>query len=336
MNTNVLIDSIVRQTTVLIAHLATAAGVRAPLTHTANQVFLDLVRELKEQGLGNRVIADMFGLALRTYQAKVRRLSESATDRGRSLWEALLSFVQERGTVTHVQILRRFGADDEDSVRGVLHDLVDSGLLFRTGRGDGRTYRAAAPEDLPLTDDATAEASLSTFVLIAIGRHGPVTRAAIAETVALGADRIDGLLAELVAQGRVREVPPAAPGDAPTYACAEVLIPMGDSAGWEAAVFDHYQAVVTAICTKLRTGVTRASADEAIGGSTYGFDVWDGHPMRDEVMTLLQEVRRRAAGLRKRVDSWNAGVSAIPDDATRVLFYAGQTVLAPEPNGDMT
>jgi hypothetical protein len=44
VNVNLLIDAIVRQTTVLIAQLATAAGVRAPLAHTANQVFVDLVR----------------------------------------------------------------------------------------------------------------------------------------------------------------------------------------------------------------------------------------------------------------------------------------------------
>ncbi len=48
MNVNLLIDAIVRQTTVLIAQLATAAGARAALSHTANQVFLELVRELKE------------------------------------------------------------------------------------------------------------------------------------------------------------------------------------------------------------------------------------------------------------------------------------------------
>ena len=67
MNVNLLIDALVRQTTVLIAQLATAAGARAQLAHTANQVFMDLVRELKEQGLGNKVIADMFGLSPVSY-----------------------------------------------------------------------------------------------------------------------------------------------------------------------------------------------------------------------------------------------------------------------------
>ena len=36
MNTKLLVDSIVRQTTVLIAQLCTAAGVRAPLAQIAD------------------------------------------------------------------------------------------------------------------------------------------------------------------------------------------------------------------------------------------------------------------------------------------------------------
>src|SRR5262245_1822709 len=85
-----LIDAIVRQTTILIAALATASGQRAQLAHIANLVFADLVRELRDQGVGNKVIADMFGMALRTYRRKVARLSESRTDTGHSLWEAVL------------------------------------------------------------------------------------------------------------------------------------------------------------------------------------------------------------------------------------------------------
>jgi hypothetical protein len=39
MNLKLLIDGIVRQTTVLVAQLSTSAGVRAPLAHIANEVF---------------------------------------------------------------------------------------------------------------------------------------------------------------------------------------------------------------------------------------------------------------------------------------------------------
>jgi hypothetical protein len=125
---------------VLVAELATAAGGRAPLAHVAGHVFVELVRELKAQGLGNKVIADMFGLTLRTYHDRVRRASESVTDRGSSLWEAALRYVRQRQMLSRADLLQRFRADDEASVRGVLSDLVDSGLLFKSGRADLTTY----------------------------------------------------------------------------------------------------------------------------------------------------------------------------------------------------
>ena len=43
MDTKLLIDAIVQQTTVLIAQLSTAAGIRAPLARLADQVFLDRI-----------------------------------------------------------------------------------------------------------------------------------------------------------------------------------------------------------------------------------------------------------------------------------------------------
>jgi hypothetical protein len=58
----------------------------------------------------------MFGLSLRTYHNKMRRLSESSTDRGESLWSAVLSFVREKNTVTRGEVLLRFARDDERSV----------------------------------------------------------------------------------------------------------------------------------------------------------------------------------------------------------------------------
>ena len=137
--------SFVQTTVPGLAQLSTSAGLRAPLAHTANQVFLDLVRELKEQGLGNKVIADMFGLALSTYHDKVRRMSESQSYRGRSLWEATFSFVQEREALLQTDVLTRFRNDDEANVRAVLNDLVESGLVFRSERAEATN--ACAPPD---------------------------------------------------------------------------------------------------------------------------------------------------------------------------------------------
>jgi len=324
MDVNVLIDAIVRQTTVLIAQLATAAGGRAPLAHTANQVFLDLVRELKEQGLGNKVIADMFGMALRTYHAKVRRLSESGTFRGRSLWSATLEYIQENSTVRQSDLLRRFRNDDEASVRAVLADLVDSGMIFRSGRGALTTFRAATPEEYKFAQrDDTGEAA-ANLVWVAVNRFGPVDENAIATAVPFERAELSVALDRLVADGRIQrqEIDGII-----RYTSDHCVVPFGTSAGWEAAVFDHYQALVTAMCTKLRTGVTAAAPDDRIGGSTYGLVVWDGHPHQEEVFSLLSELRTTASRLRAKVSSYNADHVAPNGVETRVIAYVGQTVL---------
>jgi hypothetical protein len=90
MDSQLLIDQVVRQTMILIAQLATSGGARAPLAHIADTVFLELARELEAQGLSRKVTADMFGVALRSYRRRIQRLSESVTERGRSLWAAVL------------------------------------------------------------------------------------------------------------------------------------------------------------------------------------------------------------------------------------------------------
>ncbi|MGK0360950.1 MAG: putative acetyltransferase, partial [Bradymonadia bacterium] len=254
MNVNALIDAIVRQTTVLIAHLATAAGVRAPLAHVANQIFLDLVTELRNQGVGGKVIADMFGMALRTYHARVRRLSESATDRGRTLWEAVLAYVQEQDLAQRTQVLHRFRYDDEATVRGVLNDLVESGMIFRAGRGERTVYRAAQAGDVadPTADPIEADA---TLVLVAINRFQPVSRADIEHVVRLEEGALAIALERLEGDGRAtREAVKDGAEDGELWRCEECVIPFGTPVGWEAAVFDHYQALVTALCTKLRIG----------------------------------------------------------------------------------
>src|SRR6188472_586965 len=130
MTVDLLINAIVRQTTILIAQLATSGGLRAPLATVASQVFLDLVSELERQRVSRKVSADMFGLGLRTYRRKIQRLSESSTERGRSLWEVVLEHVKAHGLLTRLEILNRFSNDDEAQVRAVLHDLCESQLVF--------------------------------------------------------------------------------------------------------------------------------------------------------------------------------------------------------------
>jgi len=324
MNIQVLIDSIVRQTTILIAQLATSAGARAPLAHVANQVFLELVSELKAQGLGNKVIADMFGLALRTYHARLRRLSESKTYQGQSLWEAVLEYVQSKGTLQRAEVLRRFHYDDEASVRGVLKDLVDSGMLFRAGRDQATSYRAANLEDLAQNSAEATLEGLANLVWVAVHRHGPATPAELARVVATGEEELAVALAWLVEAGRVEVVQGEG---AARYRCQSCVIPVGAPVGWEAAVYDHFQALVTAVVSKVRSGRLSSRLEDAVGGTTYHYDVWPSHPHREEVLGFLRDVRAKGVALRQKVEAYNAQVGMPREEPERVIFYAGQTVL---------
>jgi len=323
MNAALLIDSIVRQTTVLIAQLATAAGARAPLAHTANQVFLDLVTELKAQGLGHKVIADMFGLALRTYHGKVRRLSEGSTVRGRSLWSAVLQYIQDAGPLTRGDLLARFHYDDEVSVRGVINDLVDIGLVYRTGRGEQTRLRAAEVDSEQSTGDDSGERVIN-LVWSAVHRFGPITIADLGEVVPESRDVLEASLARLVGDGRVVRTESAG---VVQYRSDHFLIPLGDVAGWEAAVFDHYQALVTAICAKLAGGQASSSEGDTIGGSTYHYDVWEGHPHYEEVAGHLARLRAVSVELREKVERYNSGQTLPSDDRLhKFTAYVGQTV----------
>jgi hypothetical protein len=328
MNIDLLIDSIVRQTTVLIAQLATASGGRAPLAHTANQVFVELIRELKEQGLGNKVIADMFGLTLRTYHNKVRRLGESATFKGRSLWEAVHSFVQEKGTVRRTDVLARFANDDERIVRAVLSDLVDGGIVFRTGRGDHTAFRIADLSELGNDDERQKHDSLAHLLTVTIGRFGPLLDHELGAHVRLPAPSLSGILAALVAEGRIAAT---VTGRGTEYSCDRFFVPFDEPAGWEAAIFDHYQAMVTAISIKLRRGTLTAALADAVGGSTYTFDVWPGHPLEQEVLGLLRSFRQQGRSLRERVEAFNAAHAPEREKNAeremRVITYVGQGVL---------
>jgi predicted MarR family transcription regulator len=328
VNTTLLIEALVQQTTVLIATLATAAGERTPLSRVADQVFSNLVAELKAQGIGSKVIADMFGMALRTYHYRMARVAESATERGRSVWEAVLAHVQASDFVLRADVLQRFQRDDPEVVRSVLRDLVDARLLFRTGRGDQTGYRATSDEPEPSDHDG----AVRQLLLVALHRHGSLSRDDLARHVPVAERVLDALLDRLVRDDQVRthEVQ----GEI-RYECDSVLVHYGDAEGWQAALFDHYQAMVIAMCTKLQRGRTHATAGDHIGGSTYHFDIWAGHPLEHEVLGLLSELRARSLELCERVQATNARLPREPHGASRrVSAYVGQTVIEDEMRSD--
>jgi hypothetical protein len=315
-----------RQTTILVAQLATNQGSRAPLAHVANQVFLDLANELSQQRISRKVSADMFGMALRTYLRKIQRLTESSTDHGRSLWEAVLSYVDQNRVVTRADVLRRFHRDEAEVVRGVLHDLCESALLFRTGAADGTLYRSAAREDLGALADDAASAGYDELLWVLIYREGPLTREALAKRTR-NSD-LDGPLARLLESGRVTAL--VLEGET-QYRASEFFIPTDASSGWEAAVFDHFQAMVKTILGRIAPSAE--GRESQIGGSTYTYDVWPGHPLEAEALAQLKEFRERTSKLRERIRAHNQAHTHPPTYLT-VTLYAGQSVLENGPDGE--
>lgn len=325
MNLQLLIDSVVRQTTVLIAQLATSGGARAPLAHVANQVFVELARELDEQGVSRKVSADMFGMALRAYQRKLRRLSQSSTEQGQSLWEAILEFVRGADVRTRVSILERFHRDDPEVVAGILRDLTDTALVFSMGTGRSTVYRAATASELGSLHRLGRGEGFEELVWAVIYREGPLSLEQLAARAGSDTEDVRRVLSRLESAGRVR----ARERDGLIeYESDELVLPMDDPAGWEAAVFDHYQAVVQTICARLRDDGPPVSKAET-GGSTYTFDVTREHPLADEVYGMLARFRESASELRARVEAHNRehGLAASHD---RVVVYGGQTVIARE------
>jgi hypothetical protein len=330
MNVKLLIDGIVRQTTVLIAQLSTAAGSRSPLSRVTDEVFLSLAREIEAQGVRRQVVADMFGMALRSYQKKMQRLTESATQRDRTLWEAVLDFVASEQP-TRARVLERFSRDGEKEVIAVLSDLVGSGLVFTTGSGRGAIY-GATQDDLrqAVLRDHDQESLENWLWLKAFRLEVTTVAEAHAALPSVEPQLVDAALAELVASGRL-----VVDGD--RFSSSNLVIPIGTEQGWETAVLDHFRTVAVAIAKKVAGGSTLSNEGDVIGGSTFTYTVSPGHPFEHQVRSLLSRTRREALALWNEVAEFNAQNPPDPNTASRISFYAGQLVeglLDDEPNQD--
>jgi len=321
MNTQLLINAVVQQTMVFIAKLATAGGVRAPLAHVASQVFLDLTRELQHQGVKKKVIADMFGMALRTYHRRVRELGESVTDQGTTLWEAVLAYLREHEPASAGQVQRRFSHDDPELLSGVLNDLVNSGLAYRSGSGDRAIYKIADAADFAEHPGERDEGE-QYVVWLTVYRHGPLTLEQVAGQASMSLESCESAVSQLLEDGRVQRV---AATDPVQYESRTFDVPFGSTQGWEAAVLDHFQALVSAINQKLSLGRSRTDLRDVVGGSTWSLDLWDGHPLEQEALGTLSRVRAEIEDLRGRIDAHNARADGT-EPTKRVVCYVGQYV----------
>jgi hypothetical protein len=162
----------------------------------------------------------------------------------------------------------------------------------------------------------TAEA----LVWLDLCRHPNATSTQTAARLGLDEEILAAAVASLHDQGRIT-----------THADGRVTatsmnIPIGATAGWEAAVFDHFQAVAAAITTKLRQGDTRSALADTTGGATMTFEIAEGHPLAERVLGLLGRARVELNELWDEVEAHNAQHPIAEDDVRRVTFYFGQYV----------
>jgi hypothetical protein len=327
MDTKLLIDAIDQQTTVLNAQLSTAAGIRAPLARLADQVFLELSREIEAQGISRKVAADMFGLAIRTYQKKVQRLTESASEPNRTLWEAVLEHMGTNESQTRRELSVRFRKEDPVVFGSVLNDLVSSGLLYRSGSGDSAIFRVVAEHELARGRHEARRDALAPLIWLFTYRDNGSTLATLRAQFQVESAEIEPAVALLEAQGQLQR---EGDGESATFRASPFVVPVGAEHGWEAAVFDHFQTMVKAIGGKVRRGMARSGEEHLNGGATLTFDVSADHPRRDEVLGLLKRVRADVNELWTSVHEYNERHPIADGRKTEVSFYFGQCVTGPD------
>jgi hypothetical protein len=319
MNPQLLIQSVIQQTTVFLAQLATAGGARTPLSQVASQVFVDLSSELQNHGLTKNVIADMFGMTLRTYHRRVRELAESSSVEGRTVWEAVLEFIRAEEPVRSAEIHRRFARDDRDVVAGALSDLVSGGFCYRSGRGTGAVYRAAQESDFGAGSEDERQVAIQHLVWQIVHRSGPCSVEHVVTVSRLSDVDVPSALAVLSGDGRVQFEDSSG---VRLYSSARIDVPVGQSEGWEAAVFDHFQAMVGALSAKIASGENRSAASDFTGGATFTLDLWPGHPLEREALGSLGRMRETLTELRLRIDEHNHAAHQEPTE--RLVVYVGQ------------
>lgn len=321
MNTRLLIDEVLAEVAGFVATLATLNGARTLLADLPDRFFYQLAMALEAQGLSKKLVADMSGLALRSYQKRLQRLAESRSDTGKTLWEAAFVYLNQRRVVPRGDLERRFANDDPQVLASVLHDLVESGLVFRTGTGPATLYRAADERDLALTDPAGDGAE--ALIWLTIYRDGPLDLdALLSRHRGLSPQTLEQHLERLMADGRVTR-------DGDRYLSRSLVMATNEREGASAAIADHLRAVFATL-THALTRAADAPERAFTGGSTYTFDVGltsRAPPEADleaEVEALLPRLRAELTALRQRADTSPSTPSR------RVVVYCGVTVLNPE------
>src|SRR5690606_31025242 len=120
------------------------------------------------------------------------------------------------------------------------------GLVHATGRGAGTLYGVTSEADRQRLTRDSDELALGDMLWGSIYRGPGRSLDQLAVELSVPEASLQGPLERLLSEGRVQR-----DADGQLHAWG-YQVPVGAEHGWESAVFDHFQAVSTAIATKLQ------------------------------------------------------------------------------------
>jgi hypothetical protein len=207
--------------------------------------------------------------------------------------------------------------------------LTDSGLVFSSGSGSSLAFRAATKEEVSTLRRGGDSLGLEAFVWSSIYRGGGSSLEELSQRTSLNATELLPIVEGLIDSGKVER---RGEGDALRYHSAQLVLGFDDPAGWESSVLDHFTALVQTIMRKLSVD-QRAKRNDEIGGSTYHFELWRGHPFESEVLGELTRFRERMSALRSKLDDYNRAQQA-EQPKLRVVAYYGQSTVEDDDDED--
>jgi hypothetical protein len=160
---------------------------------------------------------------------------------------------------------------------------------------------------------------------VQIYREGPLDLDRLAQLVPLSRAALQTAVQALVGDGRIRR---ESRDGSDCFTAEHVLIPVGETAGWEAAIVDHHRAVLNAIAAKLSSETRTSTAADEVGGTTLTFDLWPGHPREQEVRGLLRATRATLLPLWEQVEAYNTEHAG--KQTYQLHYYCGQYMVDEE------
>jgi hypothetical protein len=166
-----------------------------------------------------------------------------------------------------------------------------------------------------------ARRGLAELVQSLIFREPPLTVEEIAGKTCLDAAALMPILEQLEREG------PSSARSATESALSghPLLVPLGATAGWEAAVFDHFGPWSTTVICRLREESSAPGLRTGRREHLHRHRL-PGHPLAEEVYATLGRLRAELGSLRARVAEANRG-REVPESHTRVVMYLGQCLI---------